>query len=297
MRKTLKQITIEEIDQGLKDLIYLSKKGFSTKMPKKRRECKDVPRPCPYVSCKYNTYIEIEQDGTITIPNKEPWDVDPKKSCVLDIIEDNKSGLSNQQIAEVLDLSRETVRIRVINALSRAKDSYLFQTEDVEDKNVKKDELFNKINNLKDVDFKKIDRILFNNPRASLEVILDDLNTSISFRRYYVIKYTSIVDDNTLCGWLALSKKELNELRKKIKQPIDIRPGEFTLEQLVVSLNTSEVTIRKWVNQGLAYRVNCYGEIIFSRSSILEFFELNSGIFYLLKPTEYGFKSLRLDTL
>lgn len=58
--------------------------------PKTRADCSQVPRPCPYVSCKYNLYLDVEKDGSIVLnhPNIEPHEM--KRSCLLDILEETE---------------------------------------------------------------------------------------------------------------------------------------------------------------------------------------------------------------
>lgn len=54
--------------------------------PKTRGECYDMPRPCPYVSCKHHLAVEVSSKGLRQIwPHLEPeqWPA----SCILDVIE------------------------------------------------------------------------------------------------------------------------------------------------------------------------------------------------------------------
>lgn len=119
------------------------------KKPEKRGECfktrSNLPKnsPCPFVSCVYNNFLEIafnkagpyirycQKDSsgkTIT----DPLLVDPKKSCTLDIVdfnlsginelgEDISSGMTNDEISNVLGLSRESVRLTYYNAINKIK--------------------------------------------------------------------------------------------------------------------------------------------------------------------------------
>jgi hypothetical protein len=53
--------------------------------PQTRGECSSVPRPCPFVSCRYNLSLEVTNRGTIVYNwvNKE-GDLDPVSNCALD---------------------------------------------------------------------------------------------------------------------------------------------------------------------------------------------------------------------
>jgi hypothetical protein len=59
--------------------------------PLTRQDCADVPRPCPFVGCHHNMYCDVSpRTGSVKINHAEgvqPWHVDPKQSCVLDIVE------------------------------------------------------------------------------------------------------------------------------------------------------------------------------------------------------------------
>ncbi len=90
-----------------------------TGRPKTRGDCAGVARPCPYVACRHNLYLDINKTGNIryTRLGLEPWDVDPEKSCALDIAD--KGGVTLEEIGEILDVTRE--RVRQIEAIALRK--------------------------------------------------------------------------------------------------------------------------------------------------------------------------------
>lgn len=104
--------------------------------PKKRSDCKDVPRPCPFVGCNHNTYLDINGSSVYIKHKKEPWDVDPKLSCVLDIIEDhqensdNDDGMTLQQIGDILGFTNETARTTEASALNKLKNHLTMEYPD-----------------------------------------------------------------------------------------------------------------------------------------------------------------------
>jgi hypothetical protein len=57
--------------------------------PRTRAECKDGPRPCPWIECRHNLMDQ---------------------SCVLDLVEEHPDGMTLEQIGERLKLTREAVR-------------------------------------------------------------------------------------------------------------------------------------------------------------------------------------------
>lgn len=77
--------------------------------PKTRGECADVPRPCPYVTCRYHLYLDVHpRTGSVTTyhPTKEPDELE--ESCALDVADGGAVTL--QEVGEMLQLSRERIR-------------------------------------------------------------------------------------------------------------------------------------------------------------------------------------------
>lgn len=102
-KRVLKRTNLTPED--IEDLRYL----LSLKRPQKRSDCKNMPRPCPFVSCKYHLYLDVnEENGSIKInfPDKTIWDL--KETCALDVAE--KGGLTLEEVGELMNLTRERVR-------------------------------------------------------------------------------------------------------------------------------------------------------------------------------------------
>ena len=78
--------------------------------PRCRADCQSIERPCPFVSCMYNLYLDVSNSGVIKLnfPDLEPWEIPPNRSCVLDVAEDGEHTLEETGIA--LNLTRERVR-------------------------------------------------------------------------------------------------------------------------------------------------------------------------------------------
>jgi len=79
--------------------------------PRVRVDCAGVPRPCPYVGCKHNNYLDVNPDtGSITFnfPHLEPHEMDPERSCSLDLAE--RGGMTLDEIGEALSITRERAR-------------------------------------------------------------------------------------------------------------------------------------------------------------------------------------------
>jgi len=91
---------ISVIEWDLKDLKAMK--------PRNRADCERIPRPCPFVSCRYHLYCDINQKGSLKLnfPDLEPWDL--IVSCALDVAD--LGGCTLQEIGDVLNITRERVR-------------------------------------------------------------------------------------------------------------------------------------------------------------------------------------------
>lgn len=76
--------------------------------PKKRSSCKRMPRPCPFVTCRYHLFLEVTPAGSIILnfPDQEPWGIKP--TCALD--EADRGGLTLEAVGKCLNLTRERIR-------------------------------------------------------------------------------------------------------------------------------------------------------------------------------------------
>ncbi|MBL8917161.1 MAG: DNA-binding protein [Archangium sp.] len=77
--------------------------------PKSRADCINSPRPCVFVSCKYNLYLDVNPEtGSIKLnfPDKEIWELE--YTCALDVAE--KGGITLEEVGEIMNLTRERIR-------------------------------------------------------------------------------------------------------------------------------------------------------------------------------------------
>lgn len=76
--------------------------------PKTRKDCSQVPRPCPYVACKWNLYLDVMENGAIKLnrPDIDPGDM--KESCVLDAAE--QGGLGLEEVGALMNVTGERIR-------------------------------------------------------------------------------------------------------------------------------------------------------------------------------------------
>ena len=97
------------------------------KRPRKRSECLNGPRPCPWVSCPYHLYLDISPlTGSIKFNfkhlvavvdpvtgearvSKEPEDImDLEQTCALDVAANGSHTL--QEIGTYMNVTRERIR-------------------------------------------------------------------------------------------------------------------------------------------------------------------------------------------
>lgn len=86
--------------------------------PETRQDCYNMPRPCPFVGCRYHLYLDIRRSGKIKVnsEHREPEDVDlallgMPNTCALDIAEKNLgTGVTLEEIGGIYGLSRERIR-------------------------------------------------------------------------------------------------------------------------------------------------------------------------------------------
>jgi len=101
----LKRLTRAELQRGAE--LYPPIEGVER--PHTREQCRDAPRPCPWVACKHHLYLDINpRTGSIKInfPDLEPWEL--AQTCALDVADGG--GLTLEEIGLITNLTRERVR-------------------------------------------------------------------------------------------------------------------------------------------------------------------------------------------
>lgn len=109
----LRQLTKKSLDAGalsLRDFGCTSDDylALDELRPRTRGDCDNVPRPCPYVSCRHHLYLDATQAGGITLnfPDLEPGDL--AESCSLDIADLGEHRL--EDVGAAMNITRERVR-------------------------------------------------------------------------------------------------------------------------------------------------------------------------------------------
>ena len=119
-KKTLavRRITQHELAAGRAELQALGANEPYDR-PKTRSDCARVPRPCPYVACKYSLYLDVSETGSVILnfPHLEPGQMPADQSCALDLAD--RGAMTLEDIAVVTNLTRERIRQVELKALSR----------------------------------------------------------------------------------------------------------------------------------------------------------------------------------
>jgi hypothetical protein len=92
--------------------------------PANRGECLEGAnnRPCPWVSCKYHLALDVsERTGSIktNYPDVETWQMG--RTCALD--EADRGGMTLEDVADALNLTRERIRQIETKALRKLRES------------------------------------------------------------------------------------------------------------------------------------------------------------------------------
>jgi hypothetical protein len=94
-----------EVDPEEQELL----RSVDANRPKTRADCVNGPRPCLFVSCKHNLYLDVNPEtGSIKLnfPDKEIWELE--HTCALDVAE--KGGITLEEVGEIMNLTRERIR-------------------------------------------------------------------------------------------------------------------------------------------------------------------------------------------
>ncbi|MBA2662781.1 MAG: DNA-binding protein [Bradymonadaceae bacterium] len=91
--------------------------------PRDRSECRSGERPCPFVSCKYHLYLDVNpHTGSIKLnfPDLEVWEL--AETCALDVAD--RGGITLEEVGELLNLTRERIRQVEATGLEKLRDEY-----------------------------------------------------------------------------------------------------------------------------------------------------------------------------
>ena len=103
---------------------------LDTIRPDVREDCRDGIRPCPFVSCKFHLYLDVNpRNGHVkyNFPDLEVWELE--ETCSLDIAE-RERGVTLEEVGNVMNLTRERVRQVEVSGLAKIKEEGPFSAVD-----------------------------------------------------------------------------------------------------------------------------------------------------------------------
>jgi len=111
---SVKRMTKRELEIGR--LLYPDTEGVEH--PRKREECANGMRPCPFVSCKHHLYLDVSaKTGAIKLnfPDLEVWDM--TETCALDVAD--RGGTTLEEVGAIMNLTRERIRQVEVKGLAK----------------------------------------------------------------------------------------------------------------------------------------------------------------------------------
>jgi len=111
----MKRLTREEMRQGVLLVPFMD-----YQRPTIRAECTCGERPCPFVSCKYHLYLDVNPEtGSIKLnfPHMDVWDM--PETCALDVAD--RGGITLEEVGEIMNLTRERIRQVEVRGLLKLK--------------------------------------------------------------------------------------------------------------------------------------------------------------------------------
>lgn len=91
--------------------------------PETRADCVqgvNAERPCPFVSCKYHLFLDVNpRSGAIKVnfPNLEVWEM--TETCALDVAD--RGGVTLEDVGALMNITRERVRQLETKGVSKLK--------------------------------------------------------------------------------------------------------------------------------------------------------------------------------
>jgi hypothetical protein len=104
-RQFRQQMAAGGLDPELQSLVA----ELEATRPRVRADCAQGARPCPYVSCKFNLYVDVNpRTGSVKMnfPDKELWEIGD--TCALDVAD--RGGITLEEVGAIMNLTRERVR-------------------------------------------------------------------------------------------------------------------------------------------------------------------------------------------
>lgn len=100
--------------------------------PRYRGDCIDGPRPCPWVGCRYNLFVDVKPGGYLRMnfPDRDLEDL--VESCALDVAEEGEH--TREAVGDLINLTGPQVGVIESEPIARLREGLSdFRPEDGED--------------------------------------------------------------------------------------------------------------------------------------------------------------------
>jgi Sigma-70, region 4 len=111
---SVKRMTKRELELGR--LLYPDLE--ESEQPKMRADCVEGARPCPFVSCKHQLYLDVSaRTGAIKVnfPDLDVWEM--SETCALDVAD--RGGTTLEEVGAIMNLTRERIRQVEVKGLAK----------------------------------------------------------------------------------------------------------------------------------------------------------------------------------
>ena len=110
-------------DEAIADAVDASTEIVRYRRPRTREECAQVPRPCPFVGCRYNLYLDETAAGHVYLNFPTVPVLEMKYSCALDLAD--QGAWSLRDTSDILGLTPERIRQIELSAIEALRQSKL----------------------------------------------------------------------------------------------------------------------------------------------------------------------------
>lgn len=117
-RNRVRYQVIQERAEGGADLEW-SMAQADLARPKKRWQCEQGDRPCPFLSCRHHLAVDVTAAGGLKLNHPEAELADLADTCALDVAD--RGGITLEEVAFRLNVTRERVRQEEVAAVLKFK--------------------------------------------------------------------------------------------------------------------------------------------------------------------------------
>lgn len=114
LAKQVRRMVVQERAEGGADL---ERSMFMAALarPKKRWQCEQGDRPCPFLTCRHHLAVEVTAAGGLKLNHPDTELEELPDTCALDVAE--RGGVTLDEVARRLNVTRERIRQEEVAAV------------------------------------------------------------------------------------------------------------------------------------------------------------------------------------